>query len=286
MANFLNVGNPAAVSAVQPRVTQTAGVAAASQFINPACILNPGISFRPPGIIGGGFGGGFGGGSTGGGPPAPTPTPTQPASATASATDLQILMAQIPTADDGDVIRSEHFNLMRAALFEIAGRLGVGPVQTTMTVSVVPALLPQQANPAWTLDQGSASGTGQNVRGWMEVELPDGSRIQEMKAFGKHTGVTNQFFAYLRRRKITDPAGVDELIKLQIPVGTNAATGESAQLKVPASTPDELDEFRKVDNRTYNYVLVAEANLAAAAGNTAADTASLNAVQIVCRNAA
>ena len=147
--------------------------------------------------------------------PTPQPTaPQQPASPTASASDLQILMSQIPAAEDGDVIRSEHFNLMRAALFELAGRLGVGPVATSLTVSVVPALLPMTAGDVvaqpWTLEYGLARAAGANVRGWMEVELPDGSRVHEMKAFATHTGRaetagSNRFTLSLYRRTITEP---------------------------------------------------------------------------------
>ena len=210
-------------------------------------------------------------------PPAPTP---QPASATASATDLQVLMSQIPVADDGDVIRSEHFNLMRAALFELAGRLGVGPVQTDMVSSIVPSFFKQATDPEWTAEYGmaKASATGQ-TKGWMEVELPDGARLQEMKVFAKRAG-PGAFNVVLKRKKITDPTDTVDLITVPITATSDAKVGETAAVKVAVSDPSALEEYRKIDNRTYNYLLVAEVTLAAT------ETAQVNAVQIVCRNVA
>ena len=225
-------------------------------------------------------------------PGTPTPQPTtptpQPPSPTASASDLQVLMSQIPAADDGDVIRSEHFNLMRAALFELAGRLGVGPVQTSMVTSVVPAFRKQAQNAEWVSEYGIAkASTAGDVKGWMEVELPDGARLQEMKVFAKRTGAgTGPFNVVLKRQKITDPTDTVDLITVAITASTDAKVGETSVVKVAVSDPSALEEYRKVDNRSYNYLVAAEVTLAAGATGAAGDTAQVNAIQIVCRNAA
>lgn len=238
-------------------------------LVNPAIFGNIGTLFNPPV-------------ATFPGVPAPTPTPTapQPASPTASATDLQVLMSQIPTAEDGDVIRSDHFNLMRAALFEIAGRLGVGPVQTDMVSSIVPAFFKQTGGLEWVPEYGVAkASTAGDVKGWMEVELPDGARLQQMQVFAKRTGA-GAFNVVLKRKNITDPSDTVDLITVPITSSTVEKVGESSLVKVAVSDPTALEDYKQVDNRTYNYLLVAEATLA---GN---DTAQVNAVQIVCRNVA
>ena len=252
-----NVG--ALATMLQPRMVDPRLI---STVFNPPLVAFPGFNFPTT--------------------PTPTPAPTapQPASATASATDLQVLMSQIPVAEDGDVIRSEHFNLMRAALFEIAGRLGVGPVQTDMVTSIVPAFFKQTGGLEWVSEYGiaKASAVG-DVKGWMEVELPDGARLNEMKVFAKRTG-TGAFNVVLKRKKITDPSDTVDLITVPITSSTVEKVGEGAAVKVAVSDPTALEDYKKVDNRTYNYLLVAEATIAGT------DTAQVNAVQIVCRNVA
>jgi hypothetical protein len=208
--------------------------------------------------------------------PRPTPTET-PTSPTASATDLQVLMASIPAAEDGDVIRSEHFNLMRQAMFELASRLGVGTLKTDLVETVIPAFRKIGSEPEWAGDPGAAKaevGAGSPVtfRGWMEVELVDGGRIGEMKVFGT---AGNPATVTLRRRKITNTTEEVDLIKVTLKPETKPEQGESAPLSVSISDPAALEGFRVIDNRSYTYFLVAESTV------EAGKNVRLTAIQVV-----
>ena len=212
-------------------------------------------------------------------PPVQQPPQQPPPSVTASVTDLQILISQIPAAEDGNVIRSEHFNQMRLALTELAKRLGVTGVEEDFGETVAPNFSKNMSDPAWDLDYGVAKtpAVAGTIKGWMEVELPNGARLDQMLVYGKRTGA-GVFNVILRRQKIQDPSEVVDLITVPITSSTDPEKGERAQVKVLASDLQTLEERRRIKNSDFKYLLIAEATLAAAT-----DTAQVNAIQVVYR---
>jgi hypothetical protein len=222
-----------------------------------------------------------GGGTT---TPQPVPQPAPPASPTASASDLQVMIAAIPVAQEGHLITSEYHNALRLALVAIANRLGLGTITEEITVSNAPRLLPVTGSDAWALNYGTvqrpaAAAVGANVRGWMELELPEGARITQMKVFARKTGATSATFRVaLFRQRIADPPVMLKLI--EITVGEDDLTrGVEGDVTLPdvGGGPATIEEARIVNNREHKYLLTAELN--AVAENT---TAVFNAVQIVC----
>ena len=53
--------------------------------------------------------------------------------------DLQVLIASIPIAQDGQVISAEYHNGLRAALIAMANRLGLGTISEEITVTNAPS---------------------------------------------------------------------------------------------------------------------------------------------------
>jgi hypothetical protein len=212
-------------------------------------------------------------------PPVQQPPAQPPPSVTASVTDLQILISQIPAAEDGNIIRSEHFNQMRLALTELAKRLGVVGVEEDFGETIAPNFFRNGSDEGWVSEYGIAKtpAVAATVRGWMEVELPNGARLDQMLVYGKRTGA-GAFNVILRRQKIQDPASIVDLITVPITSTTDAEKGERAEVKVLASDLTELEERRRIKNSDYKYLLIAEATLAAAT-----DSAQINAVQVVYR---
>jgi hypothetical protein len=218
--------------------------------------------------------------------PQPQPQPAPPASPTASASDLQVLIASIPVAQEGHVISSEYHNALRNALVAIANRMGLGTIAEEITVSSAPALTFERDVRGWEMDYGLARKppdvvTG-SVHGWMELELPDGARIKKMVIFGKNvsstgTATTAVLRVLLRRQKITDPSVSSTLI--EVTVGDDALRGVEGDVTLPGtgSGTGAIEEFRVVNNREHKYLLIAELNTID--GNT---SAQINAIQVVC----
>ena len=216
-------------------------------------------------------------------PPAP-PTPPTPATPTATASDLQILMSSIPIAQDGHVITADFHNALRLALVAIANRLGIGPVSEEITITNAPRLSPVTGAAAWDHDYGfvkKGSGIGVvsgNVRGWMEMELPDGARIKKMAVFGTTTGA-GTLKIKLRRQKIADPSVVTDLVVIEIPDGFDTTKGMEGDVTVPGTGAGNvaIEEFRIVNNREQKYLLIAELDTI-----DQLTSAQFHSVQIVC----
>jgi len=228
---------------------------------------------------------GYYGGYTGGAAPAPTPTPAPtpppaaPASPTASASDLQVMMAAIPAAFDGQVITADHHNALVAALTAIANHLGLGVISEEITVTNAPRLETIDGATNWAQDLGSvkkASATTGNLRGWMEFDLPDGARIKKMAVFASNDAA-GTMRVKLRRQKITDSTTAD-LISIDI-TGTDAAHGVEGDVTLPGSSlgAAAIEETRVVNNRDFKYLLVAELDT-----GVSGKEAKITAVQVVC----
>ena len=228
-------------------------------------------------------------------PAMPAPAP-QPASPTAAASSLQILIASIRPAQDGQVITAEDHNALRTALVAIANRLGLGTVTEEITVTVVPQFLPggyeTNGTPSeWTHQMGVAtqgSETSVNpLRGWMEVELPEGARIKKMVAYATATlsgtgDNAGKLKIRLVRQKITDDASKALLAEISVASGKSLSEGSEADITVPSAGGagvTAIEEYRKVNNREFKYLLTAEIN-----STSTVSGAKLTCVQIVCGN--
>lgn len=217
----------------------------------------------------------YGGGSTGGGSSAP-PAQAAPAAAAPTVTastvsDLQVLIASIPLAQDGQVISAEYHNGLRAALIAMANRLGLGTISEEITVTNAPHLLVMDGGSAWETDLGVAkkpTAAAGNLRGWMEFDLPDGARIKKMQVFAGTESGNGTMRAKLRRQSITNASASDDLIAVD--VADNDATAiKEAEVTLPGSTLSAaaIEETRFVDNRKYKYLFVAELDAGVAAKN-------------------
>jgi hypothetical protein len=217
-------------------------------------------------------------------PPAPLPVPQAPVpiSPTATASDLQILISSVPVAQDGHVITADFHNALRLALVAIANHLGVGPVAEEITITNAPRLSPVAGSAAWEHDYGLARKPGGvpsgNVRGWMELELPDGARVKKMMVFGTTNGV-GTLKIKLKRQKITDPAVNTDLIVIEIPDAADPSKGIEGDVTVPGTGAGAvaIEEYRIVNNREQKYLLIAELD-----GINTDTTAQFHSVQVVC----
>ena len=226
----------------------------------------------------------YGGGSTGGGSSAP-PSQAPPAAAAPTITastvsDLQVLIASIPLAQDGQVISAEYHNGLRAALIAMANRLGLGTISEEITVTNAPHLLAMDGGGAWETDIGVAkkpTATAGNLRGWMEFDLPDGARIKKMQVFASTESGNGTMRTKLRRQSITNASASDDLIAVD--VADNDATAiKEADVTLPGSTlgAAAIEETRFVDNRKYKYLFVAELD-----GGVAAKNARITAIKVL-----
>jgi hypothetical protein len=228
------------------------------------------------------YGGGTGGGSTPAPAPAPAPAapaPAAPAVTAATVSDLQILIASIPIAQDGQVISAEYHNGLRAALIAMANRLGLGTISEEITVTNAPQLLAMTGGAAWQHDVGVArkqtSGTG-NLRGWMEFDLPDGARIKRMQVHASTDSGNGTMRVRLRRQSISGTAG-DDLISITV-ADDDLATLKQGDVTLPDSTMGAaaIEETRFVDNRTHKYLFIAEID-----GGVAERNATIATIQVV-----
>ncbi len=215
-------------------------------------------------------------------PAAATTTTAQPASPTASASDLQVLIASIPTAHDGQVITADYHNALRLALVAIANRMGLGPVSEEITVTVAPRFASAAgiaASSAWALDYGvatSGTATAGAVKGWVEIDLPDGARIKKMVAFATKTG-SGTLTIRLVRQKVTDATEAPVLAQIAVPVNADLTKGVEANVTLPGigAGVTAIEEFRMVDTRQNKYLITAEID------NVTGTTAKITGVQIV-----
>src|SRR5262249_12999864 len=157
--------------------------------ISPGAVLPGGVVF-PPG------GGVF-----------PTPSPagtSSPPSQTVPAA-LQALLLSIPVAEDGQVIRADHHNLLRAAVIALANQLGITGLGQPSITTFAPALLPTNRETPWVLENGVAHKPDGAAEGWMPVALLDDARISGMTVFGRRSGaIDTRFEVKLLRQSIAD----------------------------------------------------------------------------------
>jgi hypothetical protein len=218
---------------------------------------------------------GFGGGGGGTQAPPATPTPTVTAS---TVSDLQVLIASIPIAQDGQVITAEYHNNLRAALIAMANRLGLGTISEEITITTPPRLFAMAGGGAWDHDVGVVKkpNDGGGRRGWMELDLPDGARIKRMQVYATTESGNGEMRVKLQRRSVSNPGASDDLVSIDI-TNNDAATPKPGEVTLPSSTLAEaIEAARIVDNRKYKYVFIAELD-----NGSGEKKAAINAVQVV-----
>ncbi|MBO0778581.1 MAG: hypothetical protein J2P37_07100 [Ktedonobacteraceae bacterium] len=207
-------------------------------------------------------------------------TPQAPsAPAGTSNIDLQVLLASLPVAEDGHVITSEHFNLLRAAIIALAGQLGAGFVTPTFTQTLTPSFFPVSSN-QWSFANGVATKTKGTANGLLPVLLPDGVSIQKMRVIGERKDAMQQFEVLLQRQPIADakPASITTLIRTSL-ADAGATFNVVAEVEVSglgaAAAAVAIQDLQFVDNSKYKYFIVANAV-------TASDTAEahINTIQL------
>lgn len=224
------------------------------------------------------FPGGAGGGAAAPAP-TPTPTPSAPATPTSIASDLQVLIASIPIAQDGQVISAEFHNTVRAAFIAMANHLGLGLIAEEIFVTNAPRLVKVQDQNEWKADVGlvkKAAGDTGALRGWMELDLPDGARIKKMQVFAANDSA-GTMKVFLRRQSVSNANASDNLIQIDID-NNDAATAKGGDVTLPGSTLGDaaIEETRKVDNTKYKYLFIAELD-----GGVNGKEAKITAVQVI-----
>jgi hypothetical protein len=210
-----------------------------------------------------------------GGSPAPT-TVTQ-------LTAAQDVIASIPVANDGDVIRSNYHNSLRDALIALLAEVAVGrgPV-----APLAPALQRVSGSTGdWVVVPGvayvAAPAAGRaDAEGWLPVELPHGGSIQSLTVSGGRTGQMSGFDMKLLRRALTaDPNPTTDVLAALDLSTANASFLISADVDAPLlndPTPQQIADYRRIDNTKYLYYVTAEVTNARNGAR-----AQLNSIQVV-----
>jgi len=205
------------------------------------------------------YGGGGGGGTTP--PPAAAPPPASaPAVTATTVSDLQVLISAIPIAQDGDVITADYHNSVRSAFIAMANRLGLGIITEEIFITNAPNLFKVDGQGEWKNELGqvkkAAADTGA-LRGWMELDLPDGARIKKMNVYASND-TAGTMKVKLRRQSVSSSAG-DDLIAIDV-ANNDASTVKDGDVTLPGSTlgNSAIEEARSVDNQKYKYLFVAE----------------------------
>jgi hypothetical protein len=175
------------------------------------------------------------------------------------ATNLDTLIAAIPTAEDGHVISREYHNSLRAALVEMASRLSATAGQTGAT-TFAPTFSPNVPQPPWVITVGVADKTNQTgADGWLSISLPDGARIQGMTVKGGRAGAAPVFQIQLIRQSLDDPTANVTLISIP---GLNTSAMERDPFEAKGlpqvsgiTSPAALNEILTVNNSDFKYLV-------------------------------
>jgi hypothetical protein len=205
------------------------------------------------------------------------PTPTTPL---ATAEDV---IAAIPVAEDGEVIRSTYHNALRDALIALLAEVGVGrgPI-----APLAPAFAPTAGKVAWDLLPGVArkpavtSPAKASAEGWMPVELPHGGRIKQLVVTGQRSGSMDQFKVILFRQEIssdaTPPTNTIASVDLKNSAASFLESTDAGAEELTDPTPAQVLDYTTVDNTKYKYFIQAKLMNAVASGK-----AQINSLQVV-----
>lgn len=197
------------------------------------------------------------------------------------ATNLQTLIDNIPTAEDGHIISRHYHNSMLEAVRELANQVGTGgPGQTDTSVTYAPVFLSVTdggvKSPEWVLSLGVSSrpSNTNSAKGWFPLQLPDDATIKSMTVTGQRSGAVLSCQVRLMRQTIADATTVPMIVVNLKNVSGQPfkATGEVAGASLPI-----IQDFRSVNNEKYQYLVLAELTLSSPTSDAVVD---LYAIQI------
>jgi hypothetical protein len=196
-------------------------------------------------------------------------------------TNLQTLIDNIPTAEDGHIIDRKYHNSLREAVAALAQQVGTGGQgQADTSVTYAPVFLPVTdggvKSPEWVLSLGVSSRppSVNSAKGWLPLQLPDNATIKSMTITGQKSGTVLSCQVRLMRQTIADATTVPMIVvNLKNVTGQPfKATGEVAGASLPI-----IQDFRTVNNDKYQYLVLAELTLASPTADAIVD---LYAIQI------
>jgi hypothetical protein len=177
---------------------------------------------------------------------------------------LSDLINAIPVAGRGDVISPESHNSLRDAIVAIVTELGGAVASRNVTLTFAPTFLevsdPLTGGqlPKWTINTGLAQSFGSRAFGWLPLQLPHGSRIQQLHVVFGGTGHLTVMNVKLERQYSNDLVNLANLSVRDEDLGTlmerNAPfTNDPLVFPSPGTTPADI-----VDSAKYKYFVRAE----------------------------
>jgi hypothetical protein len=198
------------------------------------------------------------------------------------ATNIQTLINNIPTAEDGHIISRLYHNSLREAVVALAEQVGSGggQGQADTSVTYAPVFLPVTdggvKSAEWVLSLGVSSRPPNvnSAKGWLPLQLPDNATIKSMTVTGQRSGTVVSCKVNLVRQTIADATTVPMIIvNLKLVTGQPfKETGNIAGASLPI-----IQDFQTVNNDRYQYFVVAELTLSSPTSDALVD---LYAIQI------
>ncbi len=181
------------------------------------------------------------------------------------ATGLQTLLNAIPTANDGDAIRSDYHNSLRDAVVALANLIGTPQPSPSVTVTVVPAFAMHLVGPAWVINDGYAGpAVGGSADGILPVQLPDGMSLDSMTVLGRRNGTVSSFDVLLSRQ-VLGAVKPTPLIALDLS-GASDPFSVSSGINITDPGAGGPEAYRVINNAKFKYFVTASISGAAAAG--------------------
>jgi hypothetical protein len=132
---------------------------------------------------------------------------------------LPDLINAIPVAGRGDVISPESHNSLRDAIVAIVTELGGAVASRNVTLTFTPAFLEVPDRGRWAVLMGFAVSTTTEAAGWLPLQLPNGSRIQQLRVVFGRTGPLNspnQMDVILQRQSVRGGTSIVPLARLSL----------------------------------------------------------------------
>jgi hypothetical protein len=195
---------------------------------------------------------------------------------------IQEALASIPTAADDQIIDASYHNSLREAVRLLAERPSGGGTTAGTTFTFAPALSPNGNAPAWAASPGLATQPGDGAQGWLQLQLPDGARIQQVVVHGRRgPGAMDSLIVQLIRQSINPsdpPTRLDQIVLAVVSLRDAPTRFAVAQLArdADASAADNEQHLR-VDNANFKYLLTAILR-----GATVDAQVELRAFQVIC----
>jgi len=149
-------------------------------------------------------------------------------------------------------------------------RSTVVPVSPTTVLTFAPAFSPVGARPPWDLVNGIASknfgGPTTDAEGWMQVQLPDGYRMQSVTVRGERTGNVGSFVVQLLSQGLAG-TGLTTILALTL-------DDKPSPINFTDNVPSAV---AAINGATNKYLIVAK--VTAASNNS---KAQIDAIQILC----